>query len=187
MHVIAGFTDALELELEFMKKQIRTLKVCLGVVQTPLSRDFRDKVCPRWVLNAANCTKVQGSVFTAYFTVQWDLHTRCHTIRSLLIVKAVKKSIPIGSCLLLHVSQITLDINYGFYVKMISFFSTNSRHLRRPDDCGYLMPDYVAEKVVESIQTNRTFLLLPAALYPVLVLKLWVDTSITFISIDYLE
>ena len=47
IHVIAGFTDALELELEFMKKQIRTLKVCLGVVQTPLSRDFRDKVCPR--------------------------------------------------------------------------------------------------------------------------------------------
>ena len=127
------------------------------------------------------------SFLSAYSTVQWELHTWCHTMRSLLIVKAVNKAIPIGSCLLLHVSQITLDINYGFYVWIISFFSANSRHLRRPDDCGYLMPDYVAEKVVESIQTNRTFLLLPAALYPVLVLKLWVDASINFIIIDYLE
>jgi len=92
-----GFTDALELEMEFMKRPIHTLKVCLGLVQTPLTRDIKDKACPK--------------------------------------------------------------------------------HMRRAEDCGYLMPDYVAEKIVESIQTNRSFLLLPAALYPILALKYLVPTK----------
>lgn len=37
--LLTGFMESMDLELKFMEKNITVTKVCLGVVDTPLSRN----------------------------------------------------------------------------------------------------------------------------------------------------
>lgn len=46
---MTGITDCLEMELAYMNKDIKTTKVCLGVVDTPLTTEFSTIAAPKYV------------------------------------------------------------------------------------------------------------------------------------------
>ena len=45
--VFEGFSETLEMELKYMNKSVHVLRVCPGVVKTPLTKDFADTVNPQ--------------------------------------------------------------------------------------------------------------------------------------------